>query len=91
MLTVADFRRALDKAPELRYADQAWTVYDNYVLDEGHLGTYVYAPEFPVVEGPEGTDHLYEAPHPAHDAGPEEELWEGLQEYFLQKEFRNAA
>jgi hypothetical protein len=89
VLTVADFRRALDEAPELWYIDRAWPVYEEYWLVYGESEASVCAPRFLDLERSVGPNRHLKA-NAVRDAKPEQELWEGLQEYFLGR-FRGAA
>ncbi len=81
-LTLEDFRAAIDKAPELRYMDAAWPVYETYELKRGEGGTYFCATAFPGMDSPNGTeDRVYEA-NVDHGIEKEEQSPGGLLGYF---------
>jgi hypothetical protein len=81
MLTAMDFQRVLESAPELRYIDDTWPVYESYVLCEGDRGTYVCAPYMHVVENSLGTGPAYTA-NKTRGFGSEGEYFERLFGYF---------
>ena len=75
MLTVKDFQKTLNKAPELLHINDYWRVWKKYEFADGEFGRYVRAPDFQSAGAFE--------PNVSYGGENTEELWGSLEEYFI--------